>query len=560
MYGIHKGSGDASCPPVPKASGRTYRILVCIQGWGYFRQLRPAVEILARQGHRLHVVCLKHDRDDFRRGLEELTEIYDNVTFQEGPQRLDGWTELVTFVRTFQCWLQSQDARFGQEFHISDRKRVGYRLPKWVELPLFRYPLSREVLWRLLRRLDAAVPRDPAIDAAFGDFRPDVLVITPLIDRDGGMWDYMYSARALGVPTVFPVHSWDNLSSKARVNAFPDCVLVWNEIQREEAIRFHGIPRHSLVITGAQGFDDWFEMRPSMSRGEFCLALGLDADKPILLYACSAILKRHMRPEIATSKKNELPYFTRWIMALRKASDPRVSQANVIVRPHPKREADWDDIDLSQWGKVAVHPRHGQLPNSRESKKVFFDSLYHSDVVVGINTSAMIEASILGCAVMTILDRDYTAGQEGTQHFQYLLQVGGGLLVTSRSFEEHAEDLARVLDHPTEYGERAQAFGQAFVRPYGLDCPAAPRFAQAVLRTADGGPKVPRRRSIMDRLFARVLSSRWKPEQRTLHAKRDAGTTYGGAPPPQVSAGCPRGGRSRAVRERQYVLVRRSRL
>ena len=198
------------------------------------------------------------------------------------------------------------------------------------------------------------------------------MVITPLIDRLGGMWDYMASARHAGVRTVFPVHSWDNLSSKARIIHVPDRVLVWNETQVEEAKKFHGIPSKRIQVTGAQGFDDWFAMAPSTSREEFCDALSFNPDRPILLYVCSAILKRHMAPSIA-SEKTELAFFTRWISALRSSGDDRLRDANVIIRPHPKREAQWDDVDLSGWGAVKVFPRHGRLPNDRSSKAIFFE-------------------------------------------------------------------------------------------------------------------------------------------------------------------------------------------
>ena len=38
-------------------------------------------------------------------------------------------------------------------------------------------------------------------------------------------------------------------------------------------------------------FDEWFEKRPSSSRAEFCARVGLRADRPIVLYVCSALLE-----------------------------------------------------------------------------------------------------------------------------------------------------------------------------------------------------------------------------------------------------------------------------
>ena len=45
---------------------------------------------------------------------------------------------------------------------------------------------------------------------------------------------------------------------------------------------------------------------------------------------------------------------------------------------------------------MACWPRAGDLPVDVRSKSDYFDSLYHASVAVGLNTSAMIEAAILG--------------------------------------------------------------------------------------------------------------------------------------------------------------------
>ena len=490
-----------SAPDAGRAHER--RILVCIYSWYYYRHISPALELLARQGHRIHVVAIKHDRDDFQTGIEELCAAQPKVSFQVGPERRDSWAPLAEVIRLTQSYIQSKDQRFDQACRSADAKRLRGRYPRFLDGPIFGSRLGREVAWQGLRRANAALPTDPEIDAVYSSFQPDALLITPLIDREGAMWDFMASAQKAGVRTVFPVHSWDNLSSKARINIFPDTVLVWNETQRDEAIRFHHVPADRIVVTGAQGFDDWFEMQPSLSRDAFCSKLGMDPAKPILLYVCSAMLKRHMSQEIA-SEKTELPFFTRWITALRASPDPRLREANVIIRPHPKREQHWDGVDLRPWGSVVVHPSHGRLPNNPDSKTIFFDSLYHAEAVIGLNTSAMIEAGIIGRPVMTILDPDYRAGQVDMQHFQYLLKVAGGLLIAAKDYAEHVRQLQNQLDNAEEGQQRAQDFTSAFVRPKGKTLAAAPLVAQKVVQTADLGPATPHRSGFVDRALRRA--------------------------------------------------------
>ena len=119
----------------------------------------------------------------------------------------------------------------------------------------------------------------------------------------------------------------------------------------------------------------------------------------------------------------------------------------------------------------------------------FFDTLFHSEAVVGMNTTAMIEAAILGKSVLTVLVPEFA--QETTLHFHYLLNENGGFLHVAPGLEEHVRQLSGVLDEDEEGAARRRAFVESFVRPRGLDRPAAPIGAEAIeelagLRVANG--------------------------------------------------------------------------
>ncbi len=64
-------------------------------------------------------------------------------------------------------------------------------------------------------------------------------------------------------------------------------------------------------------------------------------------------------------------------------------------------------VDLSEFGKVVVWPRGGAVPVDDERKRDYFDSLYHGDVVVGVNTSGFIEAGIVGRRTLAITKRPF---------------------------------------------------------------------------------------------------------------------------------------------------------
>src|SRR5690606_23663748 len=131
---------------------------------------------------------------------------------------------------------------------------------------------------------------------------------------------------------------------------------------------------------------------------------------------------------------------------------------------------------LSDLPQVAIFPRAGANPTDPASKADYYDSIFHSAAVVGINTSAQIESAIIGRPVLTILAPRFRATQEGTLHFHHLRQVNGGLLQVARDFPAHPAQLAALLADPSGVAEQTRRFVAAFVRPHGLDQPATPRL------------------------------------------------------------------------------------
>jgi hypothetical protein len=101
---------------------------------------------------------------------------------------------------------------------------------------------------------------------------------------------------------------------------------------------------------------------------------------------------------------------------------------------------------------------------------------------VGINTSAQIEAGIVGRQVFSIRAPEYAATQEGTLHFHYLLNEHGGLLHLSDTLEEHTGAVARIFDRSDEDERKLRQFVEGFVRPRGIDVPATPLLADEIER------------------------------------------------------------------------------
>jgi hypothetical protein len=152
----------------------------------------------------------------------------------------------------------------------------------------------------------------------------------------------------------------------------------------------------------------------------------------------------------------------------------------VLIRPHPYNCAAWERADFSNVPEVAIWPRRAYNPVEETSRNGFYDSLHHSAAVVGINTSAMIEAAILGRPVLSLRTTEFAGTQEGTLHFHYLLPENGGFLRVAATLDEHVAQLAHALGHAEAMRAETARFVGSFIRPHGVDASCTPRVADAI--------------------------------------------------------------------------------
>lgn len=437
----------------------------------YIRNFESVICALAERGHRVHVAAERDEAFGGREMIDRLTGRYPGVTAGWAPERADGWYRLATKLRLTLDYLRYLEPAYESTPRLRARaeERVPMLLLRALGLPVVRGAAARRRVARLLAGWERAIPCDPGIRRYIDEQRPDAVLITPLIGVVASpQLDFLYSAQALGIPTALCVWSWDHLSSKALIRTLPDRVLVWNPTQRQEAIELHNVPADRIVVTGAQCFDHWFDRQPGRDRTSFCRRVGLPDDRPFLLWVCSALFR---------GSPSEASFVAEWIRALRQSVWPALRDVNVLIRPHPSRMKEWEAMDVTQWERVAFW---GGNPVDADTRADYFDSLFHSAGVVGLNTSAFIEAAVVGRPVYTVLLPEFHENQEGTIHFHYLLTVAAGLLNASRTLDEHASQLNDLLAGREPDPARGRAFVEAFVRPQGLSRASTPVFVDAV--------------------------------------------------------------------------------
>ncbi len=503
------------------------KILFATSHFGFLRNFEPAIRLLAARGHTIHLTADRGDTIGGKRTVDGLEHDYpDRITHSRAPNpRIRSWNALASGVRLSLDYWRYLESNYDRAPKL--RSRAAAQAPRFARtlttLPLFRTHKGRRALMVGVRALERAIPDAPEVRHFFAVERPDIVLITPLLYFGSSQVDYVRAARRLRIPSVLCVGSWDHLTTKGLIHDVPDRVTVWNNAQLQEANKFHGIKSDRVIVTGAQAYDRWFTAKPSVDRIEFCLRIGLLPDRPILFYLCSS---KFIAP-------NEVGFVKRWLGAIRANRDPLVREANVLVRPHPQNFEQWRGVDVSAYGPVAIWPRDGANPVDAIARANYFDSMYYSALVVGVNTSALIESGIVGRSVYTVLVPEFAETQGGTLHFQHLKSESGGLLHVAANLDEHFTQLARGLAQPAGPDARSRGFIEAFIRPHGLDQPAATAFADAIEDTSRikpptrfDPPWVPVLRALLRPL---ALMTRWvkargvvrtiKPQARPRHTR-----------------------------------------
>ena len=449
------------------------KVLFAALHLAHYRNFESVIRELAARGHQVHLTGDERESLGGEALARRLAEELPGVTWGLLPSlEPEPWFDTARRMRVSLDYVRALDPIYPAKVRLRTEERTS-RIVRWSS----RVPLAGPWLTRsALTRFERLMPPGEALMRYLEAHAPDLVVLTSLTYSRSQQLDLLKAARARQMPVAAAIMSWDHLSSKALLHVQPDHMLVWNDVQKQEAREMHGFPADRVVVTGAQCYDQWFTRAPARSRETFCATVGLRPDRPFALWVHSALSPTPVPPEPAL--------VMRWIAALRASPDPQLRELGVLVRPHPERLKEWSGISFDGLENVAFH---GRNPIDGEARDDYFDSLYYSSAVVGLVTSAFLEAAIVGRPVLTFTLPEYRMHQDEMIHFRYLMSVEGGLLHSAPDLDAHLRQLSEAVTLGGARDERNRRFLNAFVRPDGLDRPATPAFADALERMVRSG-------------------------------------------------------------------------
>lgn len=352
---------------------------------------------------------------------------------------------------------------------------LGPRALSWMSWParLFwgnragAWLLRRSMVTGLLRAVERAIPPAHSVVDQVRGHAPNLVAISPYV-TPWQQGEYAKAARRLGIPVAALIASWDNLSTKGTFPIQPDITMVWNEPMAREAVELHQIPMHTVRIAGAPTFDFWFHTEPSMDGAEFRNIAGLPAGVPYVVYLASS---SNIAADDARIARD---------LAVVLRGNPATSHLHVLARPYPLDPGAWDGLEVEG---LTVWPRGPFTIDTDEARAAYRATLSGCVAVVGVNTTAMVEAAIADRPCISIGARpDARFG-----HIAHL--INAGFLEEARDVPSAVERIARIAAGSDERASQRRGFVSSFIRPCGVERDASSVMAATLAAIAAGRPE-----------------------------------------------------------------------
>ncbi|MDJ0837215.1 MAG: hypothetical protein QNK37_11910 [Acidobacteriota bacterium] len=300
------------------------------------------------------------------------------------------------------------------------------------------------------------------------------------------------AARRLKIPTVTVMLSWDNLTSKGYMGAYPDRLLVWSPLMAEEARHYHDYtgPIHEV---GAAQFDIYAEVDKQRAAATFRREHGMDEDTRLLVWGT---INQAIYPDQLDDLKGFIEAMSR-----------RTEKIKLWIRLHPQTISGPFKHMKESYEQLASDMVHVEFPPVR-SEKLAWDlpkeDMLHlarllaaADVVVIPRSTLSIDAACARTPVINVAVNPQFAKGFNYTHYAKLLKCNGVRVM--KDFDELERTVTAYLADPAMDAEgRAAIVMQQLGVYYGR---AAQRTAEVLSALARGEEPEP----------AEALSPRQEP-------------------------------------------------
>jgi hypothetical protein len=444
---------------------REHRSIVYVLiGLAHFPYHESVISGLSRAGFHIHLVILKlgafgaHQESfaddspavELTKAFRQFCQAHTNVNVMDVSKRVlraTNWSVSIRFLRSFASYIRRQPSD-----NFYRRRWLGYmreHLGASADSRWLHWLLSLPGVERFLGWIDLCLPSRTEIKKLLGAVRPGMVFVSPGDMRYSQEVEWLKTAKRLGIRTGIVTLSWDNLTTKGLIHIRPDYLFVWNDSNAKEAKVIHHMPEAGTFVVGAPFFDKWYSTEHMVEAREgFLPSIGLNPARRYIVYLGSS----------ANVANNESWLIRDLHAELVNAADPTLSDLQIYVRPHPGNRkicADLTDLPI-----VLADDEIVGIPFSDSRKRVLFNTLYHAELTVSLNTSAILDAIAIGKPCISIRTDRYRDTHTGADHFCHLLAAGAVIMA------DGVDQCTRIISEHLAGADPSRAQRQSFARRF----------------------------------------------------------------------------------------------
>jgi hypothetical protein len=461
---------DSFEPVIRHKKELSKRVAIVMSHPGFMRLVMSIAHRLLDYEVELYIiygpVIAKNESSSPMRVIDQFSSERPECNIANAIIRDDKWTDFIGDLRalkTVQVYNRNGHPAPEWGMKFADKNIKSNRINRILKTKIGKAVLCSKISSVICKSLEEIVPPCGSICKWLKNQHIDLVLAIPYIYPSQIETEYIKAARKLKIQTIAMVASWDNLTSKGAFQIIPDKVFTWNEALNRECIELHGIRESKLLKCGTPLFDYLFDMKPTVSRECFLGKIEVSASEKYILYLCSSSPIAGDETDFILELADEM------------ANDAKTSKLKLVVRPHPINIGIWSGQSRPN---MIIYPWGGDRPDVQSSQENYFHSMYYASAIIGINTSATLEAAIVNRPCLSIVTPRFKIGQERA-HFKYL--SGGGFMEMASSMDELIEIINSCASGNDRLRENRIKFVKDFLRPNGVEKPSAEESVNRIL-------------------------------------------------------------------------------
>ena len=199
--------------------------------------------------------------------------------------------------------------------------------------------------------------------------------------------------KNIGIPTYCIIHEGVFQDENIYYNSqkpISDKVLTWGELTKQ-IFEKRGYPTEKIFLVGSIKLNSYKYFKPKLSKNEFFEITGLDENKKTILYCCQLCDFQWGDQDHALKKQKEVIEDLGYIA--------KNNNYNLIIRNAPAHPSKILPVNfVKQYENIKYIFIDGvDIDNSMKSvyKTNPDDAIFYSDIIIGMNTTMQLEASVL---------------------------------------------------------------------------------------------------------------------------------------------------------------------